>query len=226
MCLLRVFFDCLRAFENQRVEFLRGSAEDRHRQSVALGFVFNLAEGVDQFPVDLLTVAEVALCINDSHTQLSVCFSCFPGSVLRLVHGADVPGHGARDRVQFDIDQVGHVGEFLERVRVHARHLGECEDLIGVGAGILCPVDHGLCAVCDRLGDRSDPGSCDSRGSCQRAGKHTGRTLGNGSEARQFVSRTEDSLVERVQLDGAFPRLLLQLVHLVLHLVESGLSVV
>ena len=50
---------------NQRVQFLGGFPEYLHTERIAFRFVFQLAECVDDLPVNRVTVPQIAVCIKD-----------------------------------------------------------------------------------------------------------------------------------------------------------------
>ena len=131
------FAPCLAARFDQRVQFLGALAEQFHGGGVALRGVFDLPQGVDGVPEDVLAAAQVSVKVADGNAQVGKFFLCRLISVRCLVYHVQHLGHAARDGVHAGVYEVAGVAPFLQPLGADAGLHGQGGHVVRVGTRTL-----------------------------------------------------------------------------------------
>ena len=168
MCLLRQLFQSAAAGLDQWVQVRCRPAKDIHRQRIALGLVFHLAQGVNGFQKHLIVVLELPAAVRHFYMQFFKRLGCRACPGCRRLHIVGQLYQTAAQRVRAYIHKLTGV---LKLLQLFCGQAG----LGGQGQQVICCLAHIYCRFCKCSHQAADNG-------------HRGCTAGR--EAVQLVNRS------------------------------------
>ena len=226
---LSQFLHPLCAGFDQRVQFLGGLAKDRHGKGIPLGFVFDLAQRVDQLPIHGVAVTHIAVGIGHRYTQSIIGRNHGLGAVCSRLHGLDLLCHGLGEGFCRNIHQLGGIHILLELIRCNARHGGFGEDGVSVGRTF-----HGHVYQClsrsnsggRNGGEGRSYGNARSLADSAQLLKLVPGIIALFASVLNLVTEVIGLLFRIVELSGGSVQGIIVLLKFPLHVIEGGFSVV
>ena len=110
LSLITVFFQCVRAAENQRIEFLRGFSEDIHSEGITFGLVLDFSESVDDLVKYIFVISQLSVAVTNRNAELVE-------RVRRARHFLSQLRERTCYRLDVNIYEIGRILHFLQLLR-------------------------------------------------------------------------------------------------------------